>query len=279
MTDPAATVGSMPQVIELLPDDTTPSTRLEEPAAIFGDPSRRLVRNVNRPTLTVHLPEEGQRSGVGVVVCPGGGWHVLSIDSEGTDVATALNRAGHVAFVLEYRLAPTPVEAEPFQQLFLSLFADLARFRSIAEGLTSALAADGRAALELVAARASDWGVDPARLGLLGFSAGGHLATRLALEPPTVARPAFVASIYGAHFGPATSPDDAPPLFLAFAADDPLVEFVRVGSMELHRAWSEAGQPVELHVYERGNHGFGLRPQGLTSDRWFEQLLAWIEQR
>lgn len=270
----------MAPAIELRPDDTTPSTRIEEPATIFGDPSRRVVRNVNRATLTVHLPDEGKRSGVGVIVCPGGGWHVLSADSEGSEIAAALNRAGHAAFVLEYRLAPTPVEGAPFQQAFYGLFADLDRFRGIAEDLAPSLADDGRAALQLVVERAAEWGVDPARVGFLGFSAGGYLATRLALELAAAAapRPAFVASIYGAHFGAAAVPADAPPLFLAFAADDPLVDFVRVGSMALHRAWSAAGRPVELHVYERGSHGFGLNQQGLTSDRWFDQLLAWIEQ-
>ena len=265
--------------IDLRPDDPTPSTRLEEPAAVFGDPNRRVVRNVNRATLSVHLPEEGNRSGVGVIVCPGGGWHLLSADAEGTEVVAALNRAGHAAFLLEYRLVPTAVEAAPFQQHFYSLFGELDRMRESAEDLTPSLVADGWAALEVVVDRAAEWGVDPARVGFLGFSAGGHLVTRLALETGPKPAPAFVASIYGAHFGAAKAPEDAPPLFLAFAADDPLVEFVRVGSMELHRAWSTAGRPVELHVYERGNHGFGLTPQGLTSDRWFDHLLTWIEQR
>ena len=270
----------MSPAIDLRPEDPTPSTRLEEPATIFGDPSRRLVRNVNRATLTAHLPEEGNRSGVGVIVCPGGGWHILSADLEGTELAAALNREGHAAFVLEYRLAPTPVEDAAFQEAFFALFADLPRFRGIAESLAPSLAADGRAALQLVVDRAGEWGVDPARVGLLGFSAGGYLATRLALEPASAGpAPAFVASIYGAHFGAASPPAVAPPLFLAFAADDPLADFVRVGSMELHRAWSEAARPVELHVYERGNHGFGLNQQGLTSDQWFDQLLAWIRQR
>lgn len=265
--------------IELHTHDGSPSTRIEHTAPLFGDAMLRLSRNVNRPTLSVHLPPEDTRTGAGVIVCPGGGWHMLSIDHEGVDVAAELTGHGIAAFVLEYRLLPSPIDDAEFQAHMVSMIGDPGRLRSAAEAFAPTLVADGRAALDLVRGMGEEWGVEPDRVGLLGFSAGGYLATRLALDTSEALKPDFIASVYGAHFGPAEAPADAPPLFLAFANDDPLADIVRGGSLELHRAWSAADRPVELHVYERGGHGFGNRRQGSSSDRWLDQLVAWVDAK
>jgi acetyl esterase/lipase len=265
--------------IELHTHDGAPSTRIEQTGPLFGGATLRLSRNVNRPTLSVYLPPEDKRTGAGVIVCPGGGWHMLSIDHEGIDVAAELNDAGIAAFVLEYRLLPSPVDAAEFQAHMMTMLGDQAKLRALAEDFAPTLLADGRAALEMVRGMAEEWGVDPDRTGLLGFSAGGYLATRLALDTTDAPKPSFVASVYGAHFGAATAPADAPPLFLALADDDPLGDVVRGGSLELFRAWHDAKRPVELHVYERGSHGFGNQKQGSTSDGWVGQLVAWLSQR
>lgn len=264
----------MHDTIELDTHDGAPSTRIEVTAPLVGAARYRISRNVNRPTLSVHLPPAELHTGDAVIVCPGGGWHMLSIDHEGVDVAAALNAAGIAAFVLEYRLLPSPVAGAEFQAHMMQMLGDPGRLRTLAEDLAPTLVADGRAAIDLVRGRADEWGID--RVGMLGFSAGGYLATRVVLDESDGPRPDFVASVYGAHFGGATAPVAAPPLFLALADDDPLVDIVRGGSLELHRAWHEAKRPVALHVYETGGHGFGTHPQGTSSDRWLDELIAWI---
>lgn len=249
--------------------DSGSSTRIEQ-SLQGGEGSLRMSRNVNRATLTA-FPVEGATTAV--IVCPGGGWHILAIDHEGHDVARALNARGVAAFVLEYRLLATPVDDAAFQEQMAQRLGDVAQLRSLVDGFTPTLLADGTAALNHV--RESH---TYTRVGMVGFSAGGYLATALTLDPDSPA-PDFVAAIYGAHFDRETAvPSDAPPLFVALADDDPLVDVVHAGALELHRAWHAARRPVELHVYERGGHGFGMQKSGTPSDRWFDAFAAWIDR-
>jgi dienelactone hydrolase len=260
----------MTDTFELDPSSSAdPSTRIEQP--LQGPGGLRLSRNVNRATLTA-FPVEGATTAV--IVCPGGGWHILAFDHEGIDVAQALNKHGVSAYVLEYRVLPTPVDDAAFQQHMAELMSDPTRLPSLVEEFTPTLLADGAAALDYVRGDASY-----ERVGMVGFSAGGYLVTALTLaaNAPT---PDFVASVYGAHFDRATEvADDAPPLFLALADDDPLVDVVRAGALELHRAWHAARRPVELHVFEDGGHGFGMQTAGTASARWFDAFAAWIDRR
>jgi acetyl esterase/lipase len=135
--------------------------------------------------------------------------------------------------------------------------------------------ADAIEAVRLVRQRSALWGVQQDRVGFLGFSAGAFLATEIAVHSDSGARPSFAAAIYGGK-PPSVVPVDAPPLFAALAADDLLV---RRAAVDTARAWMEAGRPVELHLFEQGGHGFGMRSLGLPSDRWTDHLGAWMQSR
>lgn len=235
-------------------------------------PGMRVLRNVTVPTVTAYLPAPGHATGAGVVIAPGGGFVVLSIDHEGNDVARWLAAHGVAAFVLKYRLFPSPRDRADFEKFFAKqIAANVAHLDEPSPGQAEA-SADGRAALARVRARAASFGVDPARVGFLGFSAGGAVALDLALDGTS--RPAFVGVIYAALASKAVVPRDAPPMFAALADDDPLF-----GNMatSIYDAWHAAHRPVELHVYAAGGHGFGMHPQGTTSDTWIESFYAWLQ--
>ncbi len=131
--------------------------------------------------------------------------------------------------------------------------------------------ADARAAFSLVRQRSVEWRVDPDRIGMVGFSAGAMLtlATTLAGDD---AKPAFIGLIYG-PLTPVTPPADAPPMFVALAADDPFFAHSGVGLID---SWRSAGRPVEFHLYEQGGHGFGMYQKTTTSTGWFDAYLRWI---
>lgn len=133
--------------------------------------------------------------------------------------------------------------------------------------------ADGARAMTIVRERASDWGIDPHRIGMLGFSAGAFLAADLAIGPEA-SRPDFVGLFYGGLRTPV--PGDAAPAFIAGAADDP---YQPDDPILLYTAWRKAGAPAELHLYEHGGHGFDLHRQGTTSDQWFDAFLRWRAAR
>jgi acetyl esterase/lipase len=226
----------------------------------------RLVRNVVRPTLEPFLPE--RPSGLGAIVCPGGGFHFHSIDKEGTDVARWLRDHGVAAFVLRYRLRETPVDDAGFR----TVIGELMVRRAQMEAVRPLGVADAVQALSVVRARAGELGVEPARLGLIGFSAGGMVATAAAVDPDPSRRPAFAGVIYGAPWETPPVPLDAPPLFQAVAADDFLVDHC----IELHRAWIWSERSSELHVYAKGGHGFGMNKRGLPIDGWLDRLWGWF---
>lgn len=235
---------------------------------------QRIVRNVATATLTPVLPTSpASTARTAVIVAPGGAFLSLSIDTEGFDIARWLADRGVVAFVLKYRLDPTPVDIDGFKATLHQRFSRPPRE---AVPVTPPLAiADGLAAVRLVRERAAEWGVDPKRVGLMGFSAGAMTALGTAMAPNAAARPDFIAPIYPPmHAQPV--PGDAPPMFLALALDDRLMAN---GDYGLLTAWQRAGRPVEAHFYERGDHGFGSRKQGTTSDGWFDQFMAWLGSR
>jgi acetyl esterase/lipase len=236
------------------------------------------VRNVSQPSLTPFLPAPGKATGAAVIVAPGGGFMMLSWESEGTAVAKRLADAGVAAFVLKYRLDATPDDTQAFTRQFMASMASLAKDASAAKPMTPfadeiPAAADGAEAVRLVRRRAAEWGIDPHRVGLVGFSAGGITAANVATGDPS-GRPDFVGIIYGALGRPA--PADAPPAFIATAADDPLL---RNAAIPMFDAWRAAGRPAELHLYEKGGHGFGMVSKGSSSDHWFDEFLWWMQAR
>ena len=237
-------------------------------------PGDRVARNVTRPTLTPFLPAKGKATGVGVVVAPGGGFVVLSMDREGYDVARRLQAHGIAAFVLKYRVNPTPADLSAMPPPPAG--GPGSEPPPMPSGDRAALAiADGQEALRMVRRRAKEWGVDPQRLGMMGFSAGGGTVMGVTLKDDPTARPDFIAPIYGG-FNHVTVPADAPPMFIARAADDPLMGKSGFAVVE---DWQKAGIPVELHMFERGGHGFGASMTGTTSDLWMDEFYLWLKDR
>lgn len=231
------------------------------------------VRNVTVATLTPFLPAAGKATGAAVIVAPGGGFRTLSMNNEGWDVAKALAAQGVAAFVLKYRLNPTPQDNAEFESSMAKMFAPGARPR-VQKDPSIELApqiADARAAFALVRSRAAQWHVDTDRIGMVGFSAGAMLTLSTALYGKE-AKPAFIGNIYG-PLSAVKVPADAPPLFIALAADDPFFANAGYGLVE---SWSAAKRPVEFHLYEQGGHGFGMYPKTTTSTGWFDSFSRWL---
>src|SRR5262249_8309233 len=130
---------------------------------------------------------------------------------------------------------------------------------------------DGDQALKLVRARAADWGVDPTKVGILGFSGGGAVAAKLITQAAD--RPAFAGLIYTPNWDNITAPSEPLPLFIALADDDP---FIHDGNLPIYNAWHEAGYSTELHIYAKGSHAFGMKQQGIPTDRWIERFAEWL---
>jgi acetyl esterase/lipase len=230
----------------------------------------RLVRNVSQPTLTVYRPGPATTIGTGIIVCPGGAFHFLMVDKEGTDVARWLNARGISAFVLKYRVYPTPDDDEAL----LRIAANPHAYRHQMDSVRPMVVADGLQAVRIVRQRAGSWGIDADRLGIMGFSAGGFVAAGAASQYDTESRPNFAAAIY-TGWNERSVPADVPPLFVAAAFDDELVD-TQV-SISLYSAWKSVGRPAELHLYAKGGHGFGLNPQGLPSDGWIDRFWEWLQ--
>jgi acetyl esterase/lipase len=235
------------------------------------------ARNVTVATLTPYLPDSSNASGAAVVVAPGGGFRTLSMENEGSNVAKALAAKGVAAFVLKYRLVQTPADMPGFEKSMAQMFSGAAA-RPPAPSTPQAMAAgiapqleDARAAFALIRKRAAEWHVDPNRIGMVGFSAGAMLTMTTALAGQD-AKPAFIGDIYG-PVGAMTVPADAPPLFVAVAADDP---FFGGGEMGIIKSWLAAKRPAELHLFEQGGHGFGMYPKETTSTGWFEEFVRWL---
>jgi acetyl esterase/lipase len=224
-----------------------------------------MLKSVDNPSLTVFLPPKESANGAGMIVCPGGGFFQLSFVSEGTDAARYLNKKGVAAFVLKYRLPCVTnsvyTMASPHE--------------------------DGLRAMRLVRSRAAEWGLDPHRLGMIGFSAGGEVASMTAFgdtagitnapDPvdQTDARPDFIAEIYPGGGGiPAVLPAGAPPAFLLVADDDDHTTAV----LKLFTLYRTAKIPVEVHVFTRGGHAFGLgnRSRLTTIKDWADRLGDWM---
>src|SRR5271167_470195 len=233
-----------------------------------------VVTNVTKPSLTVFEPSPELRNGTAVVICPGGGFMALSINSEGIDVAKYLTARGVTAFVLKYRLAHTGEDAT---QEFATMLADKQKFQAMLANVVPLAIADGLAAVTYVREHASEWGVSPDRVGIIGFSAGGTVAVGVAFRYRLDGRPAFVAPIYaaGAMFKGDPVPVDAPPMFAVAATDDQLG--LAPESVALYEKWTGANKSAELHMYAKGGHGFGMRTQNLPTDHWIDRYVDWLE--
>jgi acetyl esterase/lipase len=235
-----------------------------------------VVTNVSQPTLTVYAPAPGTANGTAVIICPGGAFYALSINSEGVEAAKWLNARGVTAFVLRYRLVPTG--ADGVQEVMAKLpELDLKRLEADFSPVIPLAIADGASAVAYVRKHAGKLGISPTHIGLMGFSAGGQIAAGVALNHTADTRPDFVASIYP-YLGAlkdVPTPDDAPPMFVLAAANDQF--HLTPDSIALYDKWFGAKKPVELHVYSQGGHGFGMRKQNLPSDQWIDRFDEWLQ--
>lgn len=230
-----------------------------------------LVTNVTRPTLAVYKPQADKDTGVAVVICPGGGYAVLAMDLEGEEVAHWLNSIGVTGIILKYR-----VPVRPGVPRYLPPLQDAQR------------------AMSLVRSKAGEFKIDPRRIGILGFSAGGNLTAfacthfdERAYEPiddvdKVSCRPDFGVAVYPAWLVKEGTDElipelrvtkETPPMFFAHANDDPIKSD---SSAAMYLALKHAGVPAELHIYAKGGHGFGLRPTANPCSTWPARCEAWM---
>jgi acetyl esterase/lipase len=243
------------------------------------------ITNVTKPTVSVFRPDKDLNVGTAIVICPGGGYWNLAWDLEGEEVAAWLNKLGVTGFVLKYRVPRRAGEPE----------------RLPAPGPLL----DAQRAVSLVRNRAAEWGIHTNRIGILGFSAGGHLAIATATrfdqrgyEPideidKFSCRPDFAVAVYPGYFieqQPAgvepdktilapylQIPKSTPPIFLVHAHDDPMAG--SENSALLYLALKRANVPAELHIYAKGGHGFGVRKSNLACSTWTEPCAAWLREQ
>ncbi|MDG6078067.1 alpha/beta hydrolase [Erythrobacter litoralis] len=239
-----------------------------------------LIFNVSNPTLELFRPAEGTANGAAVIVAPGGGFVAIGYEQGGTAIARRLAEHGIAAVVLKYRTIQSSGDPQDIPKVHLDeMSALMARAQSGTPEAIPTFAGeaagieDGARAVRFVRDHAVQWGIDPERIGMLGLSAGAFIAADLATGP-VESRPDFVGMLYGGVRN--RVPADAPPGFIAAAADD---ELLPMDSVRAFAAWRAAGVPAELHIYDSGGHGFDLRPTGATSDAWFDQFLFWLSAR
>jgi acetyl esterase/lipase len=271
---PKVEVISAPAEAEAIPlyAEKTPGTASSEHWS-YWEGKHFVVRNVTRPTVTAFLPDPAKATGAAVIVAPGGGFMLLAIGPEGWNVGKALADRGIAAFVLKYRIMPTPVdETEAMAHMNAKIKSSMTNPKKAPNLKYPASTEDALAALALVRGRSVEWNVDPKRVGMIGFSAGAMTSLNAIIASKPSAGPDFLGYIYGPQAA-VSVPKDAPPMFAAIAFDDPL--FPTMG-FPIVEAWQKAKRPVELHAYGRGGHGFNLGMEGTTTTLMIDQFVAWM---
>jgi acetyl esterase/lipase len=283
----ASARGAEPLVVELWPGKVPGDVGLKEAeiSRIHQSPivgPTRLIRNVTRPSVTIYRPAPEKNTGTAMVICPGGGYWDLYWELEGEEVAAWLNSVGITGIILKYRCPRRPGEPEREPPLGPQL--------------------DAQRAVSLVRSRAAEWGINPGRIGIVGFSAGGHLAFATAAgfakrkyDPidaidAVSCRPDFAVLCYSGYFKardkselrPAiTIPAGTPPIFLAHASDDHESHggSLPENSVLLYLALRQTGVPAELHVFATGDHDFGVRQNEKLPSSWPRLCLSWLRSQ
>ena len=268
------------RVIPLYEDGETATLSVPETQVRVEEMGETLIFNVSSPTLELFRPAPGSANGAAVIVAPGGGFVAIGYEQGGTAIARRLAEQGITALVLKYRTIESSGDPQDIPQVHLDeMNALIARAGSGTPEAIPAFAGeqagveDGARAVRFVRDHAARWGIDPERVGMLGLSAGAFISADLATGPEE-SRPDFIGMLYGGLRNPV--PADAPPAFIAAAADD---ELLPEDSVRAFSAWHASSVPAELHIYDHGGHGFDLRPTGTTSDAWFDQFLRWMSMR
>lgn len=273
--------------IPLWPGSPPPAKPMPGPETLSTNPDSRIggktvvvVKNVSVPTMTVYSPV-GKNTGAAVVVIPGGGFEILAMDLEGTEVCDWLTAKGVTCVVLKYRVPSIPYD-------------EACDCRPHNFALSMPSLQDSQRALRLVRSRAAEWHIDPKKVGVLGFSAGGFLVAQLSTNfkrrtyPPVdaadkeSARPDFTFALYPGHItadGKTLNPNlpvthDTPPTFVVQAEDDH-VDGVKQ-ALVYYNALQKADVPAELHIYAKGGHAFGLRPTADPVTRWPALAETWL---
>jgi acetyl esterase/lipase len=233
-----------------------------------------ILMNVSQPSLTAFVPTNP--NGTAVIIAPGGAFHALAFDLEGTEVAKRLNAKGITAFVLKYRLVHDD-PAHPENSLgHLMASKNYKKLDSINAPVVPLALQDGLTAMKYVRQHANEHHIDTNKIGFMGFSAGGTLTMSVVYNATNEDRPNFVAPIYayeGAIIG-STVPSAKTPIFICAASDDDLG--FATHSVHIYLKWVEANQPAELHMYEKGKHGFGTKKQNLPVDTWMDRFEDWL---
>lgn len=272
-------------IMKLWPNGAPGNNECPQPEETFNG---KMVRFVSEPTLTIYLPEKAKNTGVAVVICPGGGYFIEAMDHEGYQYAEYLQSHGIAGIVLKYRL--------PYGHHEIPLI-------------------DVQHAMRTVRYNAASWGIDPGKIGISGFSAGGHLASTAATHydkgksasdnpvEKVSCRPDFAVLVYPVvtfnelwgHMGSRENligknhdlklihyysnelqvTSNTPATFLVLADDDETVD--PKNSIEFYSALKEKGIPAELHIFREGGHGFGMTKKGKPHDQWPELLMDWLK--
>jgi acetyl esterase/lipase len=283
----ASTLAAEPLVVDLWPGKTPGDVGINKPESSRIHPSpivgpTKLITNVSKPTLTVYLPEKEKNAGTAMVICPGGGYWDLYWELEGEEVAAWLNSLGMTGIILKYRVPRRPgdVRGEPPLGPLL----------------------DAQRAVSIVRSRAAEWGIDPKRIGMVGFSAGGHLAFATATnsekrmyEPidaidEVSCRPDFAILCYPGYLKAKDNdeiwpglriPANTPPILLAHASDDneKLGGSNAENSAIMYLALKRAGITTELHIYATGDHDFGVRQNDKLPSSWTKLCVNWLQSQ
>jgi acetyl esterase/lipase len=281
---PCSGFAADPLVVNLWPGKTPGDAGIngQENSRIYPSPivgPTQLITNVTKPTLTIYLPAKEKNTGTAMLICPGGGYWDLFWKLEGEEVAAWLNSVGMTGIILKYRVPRRPGEVRGEPPLGPQL--------------------DAQRAVSLVRSRAAEWGIDPKRIGMVGFSVGGHLALATATNfekrkydpidaiDEVSCRPDFAVLCYSGYLKAKDKdeiwpglhiPANTPPVLLAHANDDS--EKVGGSNAEnsaiMYLALKRAGIPVELHIYASGNHDFGVRQNEQLPSSWPQLCINWL---
>jgi lysophospholipase L1-like esterase/dienelactone hydrolase len=235
-----------------------------------------IAYNVVIPTLSIYLPDKSKATGTAMLIAPGGAFHILSMESEGYAVAKMLQEKGVAAFVLKYRLVQLKSN-NPFGELGDKM-KDFKKLDEENAPLIELAIKDAQTALKYIRDNATTYDIYPDKVGMMGFSAGGTLTlgTFYASTPET--KPNFIAPIY--PYVPAVDylkniPKEPYPIFIALADNDNLG--FAPANAQLYLDWHNAGQAAEMHIYEKGLHGFGMNKNKIPTDTWHERLTDWMK--